>query len=152
GPFGLTHGRFGLALLRPTHGQLFFGPLDDVDRGDDAYSPLYRDARYCASCHEGTVFGVHVYSTWSEWRDRPAGRAGKQCQGCHTVPTGRTNNIAPGKGGLARDPHTLGNHLFFAGSREAMLRDGVCLVVEAGTAGEVVVTLDAARAGHRVPT
>jgi hypothetical protein len=38
---GLTHGRFGLRLLRPApaEGQLFFGPLDDVDRGDDVYSP-----------------------------------------------------------------------------------------------------------------
>jgi hypothetical protein len=151
GPFGLTHGRFGLTMLRPAHGQLFFGPLDDVDRGEDAHSPLYRDSRYCASCHEGTVFGVHVYGTWSEWRDSPAGRAGKQCQGCHTTPTGRMSNVAPGKGGLPRDPHTLGNHVFFADSREAMLRDGVRLEVETAK-GEVVVSLDATRAGHHVPT
>src|SRR5262249_55033579 len=64
---GLSHGRFNLRLLRPSQEQLFFGPLDDVDRGEDAYSPLYRDSRYCAACHEGVVFGVHVYSTFSEW-------------------------------------------------------------------------------------
>ena len=31
-----------------------------VDRGEDVYSPLYSQSRYCAACHEGTVFGVHV--------------------------------------------------------------------------------------------
>ncbi len=63
GKIGLTHGRFNLKLLRPAEGQLFFGPLDDVDRGEDTFSPLYRDSRYCASCHEGVVFGVPVYTT-----------------------------------------------------------------------------------------
>src|SRR5262249_41172103 len=98
GPLGLTHGRFGLKLLRPRDDQLFFGSLDDVDRGEDAYSPLYRQSRYCASCHEGVVFGVHVYSTYSEWLDSPARRQGQQCQSCHMAPTGRMSNIAPGKG------------------------------------------------------
>src|SRR5262245_20753007 len=72
GEIGLTHGRFLLRLQRPEHGQLFFGPLDDVDRGEDAYSPLYRDSRYCAACHEGVVFGVPVYTTYSEWLQSPA--------------------------------------------------------------------------------
>ncbi|HEY1859708.1 MAG TPA: multiheme c-type cytochrome, partial [Gemmataceae bacterium] len=45
GTIGLTHGRFNLNLLRPTQGQLFFGSLDDVDRGEDAYSPLYKDSK-----------------------------------------------------------------------------------------------------------
>src|SRR5262249_31537693 len=109
---GLTHGRFGLKLRRPAEGQLFFGPLDDVDRGDDAYSPLYRESRYCASCHEGTVFGVPVYTTYSEWLASPAAREGKQCQDCHMAPTGLLTNLAPGKGGIPRDPKTLANHRF----------------------------------------
>jgi hypothetical protein len=122
GPLGITHGRFNLRLLRPSDGQLFFGALDDVDRGEDAYSPLYRDSRYCASCHEGTVFGVHVYGTFTEWLDSPARRAGKQCQDCHMQPTDHMTNMAPGHGGIERDPRTLANHRFFAGSQEEMLR------------------------------
>ena len=142
---GLTHGRFNLHLLRPDPQgeprQLFFGPLDDVDRGEDAHSPLYRDSLYCASCHEGTVFGVHVYSTYSEWLASPARRQGRQCQDCHMKPTGRMTNVAPGKGGLERDPLTLTSHRFFAGSQERMLprlspgecavrRDGWCATRE----------------------
>ncbi len=155
GTIGLTHGRFNLRLLRPSKGQVFFGPLDDATRGDDAYSPFYHDSRYCASCHEGVVFGVHVYSTYSEWRDGPAYKQGRQCQDCHMAPTGRMRNIAPGKGGVERDPATLANHIFFDGGRDAMLRaclraavdcrrqaDGVRATVRLGTEG----------AGHRVPT
>jgi hypothetical protein len=155
GTIGLTHGRFGLRLLRPASGQLFFGPLDDVDRGEDVYSPFYRDSRYCASCHEGIVFGVHVYSTYSEWLDSPARRQGKQCQDCHMAPTERMTNIAPGHGGLQRDPHTLANHRFFDGGRAAMLRR--CLTADAilePAVGEtkVRVRLTAEGVGHRVPT
>jgi hypothetical protein len=166
---GRTHGRFGLELLRPAlpsnpppsgeegrvRGQLFFGPLDDVDRGEDVYAPLYRRSRYCATCHEGTIFGVHVYGTYSEWLDSPAWRQGKQCQTCHMAPTGTLTNLAPGKGGIPRDPATLGNHRFFAGSQEAMLRR--CLHITAtwrrtdiGLTAEVTVL--AADVGHRVPT
>jgi hypothetical protein len=155
GRTGLTHGRFGLTLLRPAHGQLFFGPLDDVDRGEDSYSPLYRRSRYCASCHEAIVFGVHVYSTYSEWRDSPASREGKQCQTCHMAPTGTLTNLAPGKGGIERDPRTLGNHRFFTGSQEEMLRHCLRVTVELssqteGTRAEVAV--GAEDVGHQVPT
>jgi hypothetical protein len=152
---GRTHGRFGLKLLRPKEGQLFFGPLDDVDRGEDAFSPLYRDSRYCASCHEGTVLGVHVYSTYSEWLASPARQQGKQCQTCHMTPTGEMTNIAPGHGGLERDPSTLANHRFFDGSQLAMLRR--CLKVSVNlnrvqTGVHVEVTVRASDVGHRVPT
>jgi hypothetical protein len=155
GPIGLTHGRFNLQLLRPAGGQLFFGPLDDVDRGEDAYSPLYRDSRYCASCHEGVVFGVPVYTTYSEWRASPAARAGQQCQDCHMKPSGRMTNIAPGHGGIERDPHTLGNHLFFDGGQEAMLRRAVKVSASfERVAGQVQakVRVWTEGAGHRVPT
>jgi hypothetical protein len=152
---GLTHGRFNLRVLRPKEGQLFFGPLDDVDRGEDAYAPLYRDSKYCAACHEGVVFGVHVYSTYSEWRSSPAARQGLQCQGCHMAPTGWMSNIAPGRGGVERDPATLANHTFFRGGQAQMLRDCLRLAVRlerraSGLTARVRVWPEGV--GHRVPT
>jgi hypothetical protein len=152
---GLAHGRDILTLLRPAEGQLFLGPLDDVDRGEDAYSAFYRDSRYCAACHEGVVFGVHVYSTYSEWLDSPARAQGRHCQDCHMKPTDRMTNIAPGKGGIQRDPKKLGNHRFFDGSREQMLRrclrlDG-SMVPEAGGV-RFTLKLRPEGVGHRVPT
>ncbi|HEY7424037.1 MAG TPA: multiheme c-type cytochrome [Gemmataceae bacterium] len=152
---GLAHGRFALRLLRPKEGQLFFGPLDDVDRGEDAYTPLYHQSRYCASCHEGIVFGVPVYTTYSEWLESPARQQGKQCQDCHMVPTGRMGNLAPGHGGRPRDPLTLANHRFFDGSKAEMLRR--CLKVDVscrrqGLETRVVVRVWAEDVGHRIPT
>jgi Cytochrome c554 and c-prime len=161
GTLGLTHGRFNLKLLRPgadaenTVHQLTFGPLDDVDRGDDTYSPLYRESRYCASCHEGTVFGVPVYTTYSEWLDSPARQAGKQCQTCHMRPTGTLANIAPGHGGRERNPETLGNHRFFAPNKEEMLRQAVNVAARLErqeNQAHVTVRVGAGEVGHQVPT
>jgi hypothetical protein len=96
---GLTHGRFAMELLRPTEGQLFFGPLDDVDRNEDSYSPLQSESLFCAACHEGVVFGVPVYTTYSEWLQSPARAEGKECQSCHKRPDGQLTNVAPSAGG-----------------------------------------------------
>ncbi len=152
---GLTHGRFGMKLLRPEHGQLFFGPLDDVDRGEDAHGPHLSKSEYCASCHEGTVFGVHVYGTYSEWLDSPARRQNKQCQDCHMKPDGVMTNIAPDHDGIERDPMTLASHQLFPGGKPAMLRDSLRVKLkfdERGGNESVSITLTATNVGHRVPT
>lgn len=152
---GFTHGRYGFDLLRPSQGQLFFGPLDDVDRGEDAFASVYRDSKYCASCHEGVVFGVPVYTTYSEWLESPARKENKQCQNCHMAPTGMMSNIAPGKGGIERDPHTLGNHRFFEPSQMEMLRRCLLVATNADSQGDflkVTVRIQADQVGHRVPT
>jgi hypothetical protein len=98
---------------------------------------------------------VHVYSTYSEWLDSPARRDGKQCQSCHMAPTGTMTNIAPGKGGIRRDPQTLANHRFFAGSQADMLRQSLHVSVELtpnDTAVRAEVEVHVEGAGHRVPT
>lgn len=155
GTIGLAHGRFNLRLLRPSKGQIFFGTFDDVDRGEDTYSPLYRDSRYCASCHEGVIFGVHVYSTFSEWQASPAARQGKQCQDCHMKPSGHMTNMAPGRGGIERDPKTLANHRFFDGSQADMLRRALKTSVRFERQPDGVrawVRLWTEGIGHRLPT
>jgi hypothetical protein len=154
-PPGLTHGSFDLKLLRPSEGQVFFGPLDDVDRGEDVYSPLYRDSRYCASCHEGIVFGVHVYSTYSEWLVSAARRQGKHCQDCHMAPTGKLSNFAPGHGGVEREPRTLASHGLFADSQGTMLRTALKVtssVRRDSARVRVDIRVLADGVGHRVPT
>ncbi len=159
GEFGLTHGRYQLSLLRPDmendHRQHFFGSLPDVDRGDDIFSRFQRDSKLCAACHEGVVFGVPVYTTFSEWQASPAGKSGQSCQACHMAPTGKMTNIAPGHGGIRRAPETLGNHRMFDRDPIGMLRGCLNLKVSA-TAGkdevQVKVSLTADDVGHAVPT
>jgi hypothetical protein len=153
---GLTFGRFGYRLRRPDRGQLFFGPLDDAERPGESFSlaPVYRDSRYCASCHEGVVFGVPAYTTYSEWRASPARQEGKHCQSCHMAPTGRLTNIAPAKGGIERDPWTLADHRFPGGSGD-MLRACLSVSVHLTPRGDGLLARAEVRAdnvGHRVPT
>jgi hypothetical protein len=154
---GTRFGRDGYRLARPKGGeQLFFGPLDDAVRSGEsfAYAPWYKDSRYCASCHEGTIFGVHVYGTYSEWLDSPARGRGQHCQDCHMTPTGTMTNIAPGNGGVERDPKTLASH-DFPGATAEMLRRSIQVkttVNRSATETTVMVTVVANHVGHRVPT
>jgi hypothetical protein len=152
---GLAHGVFGLKLRRPHEGQLFFGPLDDVDRGEDAFAPVHQESRVCASCHEGTLFGVPVYSTYSEWLESPARQAGQQCQTCHMTPTKHFVNVAPGFGGIERDASTLASHGMLPSGIKAMLQASLKMEATAKRQGDgaiVSVTVKASNVGHRMPT
>jgi hypothetical protein len=71
------------------------------------------------------------------------------------TPTGRMSNVAPGRGGKERDPHTLGNHAFFDGGHEAMLRRCLRVTVTFSPTADprrAAVRVAADGAGHRVPT
>ena len=153
---GVAHGRAGHRLVRPPRGeQVFFGPLDDVDRGRDTFAAVYGSSSYCASCHEGTLFGIPAYTTWSEWKESRFAAAGVQCQDCHMKPDGRTVNSAPGHGGIDRDPNGLSTHHFPGSRDDASLKSSVRMdVTVTGQAGqvEVEVGLRSREVGHAFPT
>ncbi len=70
-------------------------------------------------------------------------------------PTGRMSNIAPGHGGIPRDPGTLANHRFFDGSQKAMLQRAVQASVRFERQADRVraqVQLWVEGVGHRLPT
>jgi hypothetical protein len=153
--FGLAHGQYAVRLLRPEQGQLVFGPRSDATGFDNAHAPVQSESRFCATCHEGTVFGVHVYSTWSEWRDSPAGHQGVSCQSCHMKPNYQMTNTAPGHGGPERQAEDVASHDLLPGGLEAMLES--CLQVDVKTkeqidAWQIIVTVRASDVGHAVPT
>ena len=152
---GFAHGRDLLRLSRPEKGQVFFGPMKDASREDNSFSPVYQQSLYCASCHEGTLFGVHVYSTFSEWLKSPAAASGLQCQGCHMKHDGSLGNIAPGKGGIDRNPMGMASHQIMPGGLKQMLQNSI-LHKEEIILGEndcvVKVQLKAVNVGHKVPT
>lgn len=152
---GLSHGRFAMTLLRPARGdKLLLGPLDDVDRGEDVYSPLYSESRYCASCHEGILFGTHAYSTYSEWMSTSYAERGVQCQDCHMANHRRTTNMAAGHGGIERDPETLSSHVT-PGADLGFLREHLTFEVAAHRESEGIVvqtTVTARDVGHLTPT
>ena len=152
---GLTHGRYAMRLLRPNgERQLVFGPHDDANRGDSAATPLYRSSDYCASCHEGTVFGVQAYTTFSEWQASPAASRGQQCQTCHMPAADDVTNMAPGHGGVTRASGSLSDHSLRG---PASRRYADSLAVSLATSRRdgflhVSVLFDASLVGHCVPT
>ena len=152
---GIDHGRFATSLLRPSGAeQLFFGPLDDVDRGEEVHVPLYKDSRYCAACHEGVLFSTHAYSTYSEWLASPSARRGVQCQNCHMAPTGSLTNFAPGAGGIERDPKTLASHAMRGADLETLKSCLSLELVVAPTADgfDLRTEVRTHDVGHCVPT
>ncbi|MCR4412739.1 MAG: hypothetical protein NUV77_09980, partial [Thermoguttaceae bacterium] len=140
---GLDHGRFATRLLRPASGhQVFFGPVDDDDRGNSVYSPMYRKSEYCAPCHEGVVLGTHAYSEYSEWLASPYAQRGVQCQDCHMARMAGTDTKAVASHGpTCERARLLRSHLDLSvtGSRKT---DSL----------EIIVELRARDIGHRMPT
>lgn len=151
-------GVLSFEFRRPFDGHQFFaGPLDDVAPGEDIYSPLHRQSRFCAPCHFGIFWETTVYNSYGEWLDSPYSdpRTGKTCQDCH-MPAGLTDHFAlPEKGGRTRDPRTISSHRMPGVSDEELLKDAVSLSLEARREGsEIIVHVDIVndRTGHHVPT
>ena len=95
---GLTHGRDLFNLARPAADgrPVVIGPLPDSTRQNVAYSQLFKQSRFCAPCHEGTVLGTKVYTTFSEWT---AWNGPQNCQDCHMPNDGpRRHHHAMGPG------------------------------------------------------
>ena len=151
---GLTHGRDFFQIQRPGVDQVFFGPIRDASRDDNSFAPVFKESLYCAACHEGTLFGVPGYTTWSEWKESPAAKEGKSCQQCHMAPAGEIN-FAPGHGGINRRPDAISSHQLLPGGILAMLRLSLRMDVSRETvegAVRIHAHLTATGVGHRVPT
>lgn len=143
--------------------QLFFGTIEDVNApANDAYLPLLRESRFCASCHFGVFWSTVIYNSYGEWLHSPyadpkSGKA-KTCQECHmpspTIYKGRKlTNIAAGKGGIERDPSTIHNHNMTVDAK--LLRNSLNMDASAKVNGEklivdVILTND--KTGHHIPT
>jgi hypothetical protein len=151
-------GVLSMEFLRPAEGHQFFaGPFDDVAPGEDAYSPLQLESRYCAPCHHGVFWDTVVYDSYGEWLRSPYSdpETGQTCQDCHMPPTGATIFALPAEGGLERDPATIAGHRMPGAADEELLRNAVTLTAEAARAGDTVdiaVTVTNDLTGHHVPT
>jgi len=151
-------GVLSIELARPPEGhQLFAGPFDDVAPGDDTYSPLQLESRFCAGCHHAVFWDTVVYDSYGEWlrSDYSDPDAGMTCQNCHMPPTGANLFVLPEVGGRLRDPATIASHLMPGVADKELLRSALKMEVEAGRSGDVVevmVTLGNENTGHHVPT
>ncbi len=143
---------------RPFNGhQLFIGHLDDIAPGEDTYSGLQKQSRFCAPCHFGVFGDTVVYDSFEEWLRSPYSdeKTGKTCQDCHMQGSGAEFFAHPEKGGLKRDPDTLAGHRM-PGARDLdLLQNSVSLTLEAERTTEglrVRTKVINDQTGHHVPT
>jgi hypothetical protein len=151
--------------------QLFFGSFDDDNVPmEDTYLPLIQQSQFCASCHYGVFWDTVVYNSFGEWLASPysdverAQAAGLEssitCQQCHmSIPTlldgEALTNVAPGMGGVERDPLTIPAHTFPGASSSELLENAVTLSVSAHRQEEQIIvdiTIFNDKTGHSVPT
>ena len=158
GPGQNMPGVLSYRFARPPEGhQLFTGPFDDVAPGEDTWSPLQKESRYCAPCHVGDFWGVRIYNSYGEWLESPysAGPTGKTCQDCH-MPAGSADRFATAEaGGCIRDPSGIGTHRMLGIRDGTFMQSAVSMV--AGAALEdgrinVHVEITNDNTGHHIPT
>jgi hypothetical protein len=167
-PFQNRPGVLSIDLRRPfpedkQRYQLFFGTFpDDNVPAEDTYLPLIQESQFCAACHYGVFWDTLIYNSFGEWLASPYSDpdTGKTCQQCHMpAPTyidGQPiTNVAPGKGGVERDPMTIHAHTFPGASRVDLLQNAVTMTVTTSLADQrlvVTVTITNDKTGHHVPT
>jgi Cytochrome c554 and c-prime len=81
------------------------GPLADARPMSHKakHDPYYRTAEYCGTCHQviHPTNGIHLETTYAEWKASPYAKAGVVCQDCHmtrglvTLTTGGA--VSPGQ-------------------------------------------------------
>jgi len=149
----------------PDRYQLFFGTFDDDNvPEEDTYLPLILESQFCAPCHFGVFWDTVIYNSYGEWLDSPYSdltfEGAKTCQECHmpapSILDGEImTNVAPGTGGVERDPLDIHPHLQLGVKDVEFMQTAVTMEAEAEYSdGQVVVTVTITndKAGHHIPT
>jgi hypothetical protein len=143
--------------------QIFFGTFDDSNVPEvETYLPLITKSQWCAACHYGAFWDTTIYNSFGEWLASPYSdpQTGRTCQQCHmpaptTVNGEPLTNIAPGKGGVERDPTTFHAHTFPGASSLDLLQNAVTMTSSTHRDGNqiiVEVTIVNDKTGHDIPT
>jgi len=155
-PFRNRPGVLSYTFLRPYNKkQVFFGPYDDVDAGEDICLPLIKESKYCAGCHDAGFWGVPIYESYSEWYNSSYREKAIDCQDCHMAPDGETSNFAKRRGGLERDPESIASHRFEGAMDHDILQNSVSMTVTHHMTDSdlsLSVKVDNDKTGHHVPT
>jgi hypothetical protein len=147
----------------PDRYQIFFATFDDDNVPmEDTYLPLIKESQWCAPCHYGVFWDTVVYNSFGEWLESPYSDSttGKTCQQCHTPAPTMLNgqaltNVAPGTGGVERDPLTIPGHTFPGAANVELLQNSVTMTVDARREGDKIIVTVAIlndKTGHHIPT
>lgn len=159
-PYANAPGVISMDVRRPfpdtEHYQLFFGTFDDDNvPEEDTYLPIITKSQWCAPCHQFSYWGTPIYQSYKEWLESPYPATGVECQTCHMPPDGLMTNVAPGFGGVERDPQTIHAHTMPGASSQALLQNTITLTLDVLQSGDRLLVsseLFNYGAGHHVPT
>ncbi|MBN1538406.1 MAG: carboxypeptidase regulatory-like domain-containing protein [Anaerolineales bacterium] len=159
-PYSNAPGVLSMDVRRPfpesERHQLFFGTFDDDNEPlEDTYLPIIEKSQWCATCHQFSFWGTPIYQSFKEWLESPYPSMGVECQTCHMPSDGIMTNVAPGMGGVERDPSTIHAHSMPGAASQSLLQNTVTMSLTAqvkAPAVETTVTITNAMAGHDVPT
>lgn len=136
-----------------------FGPLPDVGAEVMAniYSPLFRNARLCAACHQyvNPSNGIPGQNTYAEWLASPYAVPGpnfRTCMDCHMPPADGPGTIAI-IGNVQRPADQRRNHQIVGSNPESLNRAILLRAQGAVVGNEAIITLEVENrgAGHSFP-
>lgn len=159
-PYPNAPGVISMDIRRPftdsARYQLFFGTFDDDNvPQEDTNLPLIQKSQWCAPCHQFSFWGTPIYQSFKEWLESPYPRYGVECQACHMPSDGVLTNVAPGFGGVERNPQTIHAHTMPGAANVTLLQNTIAMTMTAQAIdGTLVisVTLTNVGAGHHAPT
>ena len=127
------------------------GPYTDskTDAHASVYSQLHTKSEFCAGCHDFSINGVPISSTYTEWKEGPYAAEGEQCQDCHMET--KTGDAA--KNGTTRDK--VYQHFWYGGHTGQFLANAFQINSSIEKTGNrVKVTLDITNngVGHMIPS
>lgn len=127
------------------------GPYTDSKTGAHAsvYSQLHTKSEFCAGCHEFSINGVPISSTYSEWKEGPYAAEGEQCQDCHM----ESKTGAAAKNGTIRDK--VYQHFWYGGHTGQFLANAFQInssIQKTGNRVKVTLNITNNGVGHMIPS
>jgi nitrate/TMAO reductase-like tetraheme cytochrome c subunit len=127
------------------------GPYMDskTDAHASAYSGLHTKSEFCAGCHDFSINGVPISSTYTEWKEGPYAAEGKQCQDCHM----ETKTGAAAKNGTIREK--VYQHFWYGGHTGQFLENAFQInssIQKTGNRVKVTLNITNNNIGHMIPS
>lgn len=134
-----------------------------------AYSELHKSAEVCGGCHNVNhpVNGMHLESTYAEWKDSSYGKSGVVCQDCHmSASPGTVTGPSSGQAASGAPQRDDIYQMNFVGAQvgqgnasaaTALLKSAAAIEIDApdvmpGSEASATVTVKNVGAGHYLPT
>ncbi len=126
------------------------GPYRDsfTEKHPSNYSDILTKSEFCAGCHEFSLNGIPISETYSEWKEGPYSKEGKQCQDCHmqALPGYVANNIKR---------ENVYRHLWYGGHTGQFLEKAFNVdyqIEKEGKKVKVTVNITNKNVGHKIPS